>query len=204
MALDLRAMLTGDANRLRFITRYSTNMQLHRENVAEHTFYVALYGMFLANWANEKYPFLMLDELEVLKRCLVHDLDEALTGDFQRPFKYRSADLRSKIEEISREIMVELAEQIAGEPCRVSDCLVNRWINSKDDTEEGSVVAFADFLSVLSHMSLNQIILKDYAAMTDYAMLFRESRFDFLRPLILEAEDLLGEITGERLPCAQS
>ena len=45
--LDLKELLLGDPNRLRYVQRYSTSMVIHRENVAEHSYYVALYGRYL-------------------------------------------------------------------------------------------------------------------------------------------------------------
>jgi hypothetical protein len=47
---DLEQLLVGDVNRLRYINRFGTALTLHKENVAEHSFYVVLYSFFIAEW----------------------------------------------------------------------------------------------------------------------------------------------------------
>src|SRR6476660_5737373 len=110
--LDLKTLLSGDTNRLRYIQRHSTSLVLHRENVAEHSYYVSLYSMFLCEWVRKNCADVFVDELTVLRRCLVHDLDESRTGDFQRPFKYSRPDLKNLLDEASTDEFFKVVQPI--------------------------------------------------------------------------------------------
>lgn len=196
--LDLRELLTGDVNRLRHITRYSTNPQIHRESVAEHCYYVALYGLVISFWVNDEKGEPDIDELKVLRRCLTHDLDETRTGDFQRPFKYRRPELREMLNEVAEEELKDAVAPIfSREDTRAifTQYMASMWRGAKDETYEGRIVEFADFLSVLSHMAVNATVLRDFDSMIEYAKTFLDPRFDFLRPIVDQALVIAEEIT---------
>lgn len=206
-SLDIRELLTGDVNRLRYITRYSTSNLLHRENVAEHSYYVSLYAMLLCRWVNKQSVTtgqlssdpIVARELIVLQRCLLHDLDETRTGDFQRPFKYKNEKLRLAIEEAAGEEFVEAVRGIFPEDPIFAHQAHDSWRNAKDDTPEGAIVAFADYLSVMSHLyaeikCANVSVMQHYKQLMEYTSKFDDSRFDFLRPLVDQVKILVHEM----------
>lgn len=199
-SFDLREMLTGDVNRLRYITRYSTSLVLHRENVAEHSYYVSLYAMFITRWVDQNVSFVHpVDQLTILQRCLVHDLDEARTGDFQRPFKYRRPGLKNMMDEAAKQEFSEAITSIfPGDRDYVLD-LSARWEHAKDNSWLGSVVAFADYLSVISHLyaevsCANMSVMHHYRSLCEYSHKFDGKEFEFIRPLIVQTREIFKEM----------
>jgi len=209
-ALDLKKMLTGDVNRLRYITRYSTSLVLHRENVAEHSYYVALYSYLIAVWVQANYPVrahtlqatedaLEVHFAKVLCRALLHDIDESRTGDFQRPFKYSRPELKALVDEAAKDEFERAVAPIIPGSLAFVRSMVHNWEHAKDDSTEGSIVAFADYLSVLSHLYAevgcsNYTVMDHYISLKEYSCNFRESKYDFLRPLVLQSEVILNDL----------
>lgn len=200
MEMDIRELLTGDVNRLRYITRYSTSNLLHRENVAEHSYYVALYARLICYWVNcaDNSPA-SVNTLMVLERCLLHDLDEARTGDFQRPFKYKNDKLRMAIEEAAEEEFEEVVKHIFPQDEAFTKRCRGHWARAKDDTPEGAVVAFADYLSVMSHLyaeikCANVSVMQHYEQLLEYTAKFNDPKFNFIRPLVDQVQALVAEM----------
>ncbi len=199
--IDMRALLTGDVNRLRYITRYSTSLVLHRENVAEHSYYVSLYAMFISRWVdtNSSMNFDSDCQIEVLRRCLLHDIDECRTGDFQRPFKYRRPELKEAMDDAAAEEFSEAIAQIFPEDERYVRLLSLDWQDAKDDTIVGCIVAFADYLSVISHLyaevsCANLSVMQHYKSLCQYTHRFDDHKFDFIRPLVDQTRVIFDEM----------
>jgi 5'-deoxynucleotidase YfbR-like HD superfamily hydrolase len=189
--LNLRQLLSGDINRLRHIKRFSTALTLHKESVAEHSYYVSVYSWFISEWVKEN-TSLQVDTALLLIRCLFHDLEEACTGDFPRPFKYRNSVLKSMIEQESEEVFKETVSKILPSDLSTVEGLVCNWKNSKDTkTVEGAILALADYLSVISHLWLevgcsNTSMYLHYKSVKEYLATFGHENFDFLRPIVQE------------------
>lgn len=201
MSLDMREMLTGDVNRLRYITRHSTSLVLHRENVAEHSYYVALYADFICRWLEAEGLADSIDVLGLLRRCLVHDLDESRTGDFQRPFKHSNETLKREIEKASaiefNHAMVAVFPGKENEP--TIRMLFANWANAKDNSLEGAIVAFADYLSVLSYLlaetsNANTSVMHHYQTLLEYTSTFQDARYNYIRPLVDQSDILVQEM----------
>jgi len=196
--LNIRVMLTGDVNRLRYVTRHSTSLVLHREGVAEHTAYVAIYSMFICDWIRKETERRDINELQVLRRALIHDMDEARTGDFQRPFKYSNPQLKDMLDAAAEQEIEALVLSLFDEPTYATRMAV-MWANAKDSTNEGAIVAFADYLSVVSYLyaevtNANSTVVENYQTMRDYTAIFMNPRYDFIRPLVDQTIDLVKEI----------
>lgn len=123
--------------RLAAIFRYSTLPTIHRESVAEHTCFVALNSYAIA--LDLRRRGFKIDIEQVLRSAVVHDIDEALTGDFIRTFKYSDAELTRTIKEATRKLMVSLPLP----PETLAD-----WNEAKAWTLEGQVVHFSDLWSL--------------------------------------------------------
>ncbi|MEA2066440.1 MAG: YfbR-like 5'-deoxynucleotidase [Thermotogota bacterium] len=72
-----------------------------KTTVAGHSFYVALIG-FLLSYVEESNQ---LDEVEVIKRSLLHDIPESLTGDIITPTKQKVTGFEELVERVE-EVMV--------------------------------------------------------------------------------------------------
>jgi 5'-deoxynucleotidase YfbR-like HD superfamily hydrolase len=204
MQLNIRELVDGNPTRLRDTFRYSTSRIHHPESVAEHSYYVALYCMLVGRWANEHFkvdgPLPAVNLATVLQKALVHDLEEARSGDFPRPFKNSTPELRHLLEVAAAQAYNQVLMPLFNDQsCADSDILQDFWTNSKDDTREGMVLEFCDFLSVLSFMlqereAGNKLVRKHVAEMDKYFLLFENKKFDFIRPLVLQTRDLMFEV----------
>lgn len=206
--LSLHALLNGHVTRLRFVKRFNTVLVTHPETVAEHSYYVSLYAMLITRWYNccttKQYSGSVADMGTVLQKCLLHDLDECRTGDFPRLFKYSDPVLKIALDHASntafREITGELYPDIDGSDMRTSLRVI--WEEAKDnEVIEGRIVAFADYLAVLSFMyfenALSNPMMKDNRdSMVKYMLSFDKADFDFLRPLVEEAHAITQEVFG--------
>lgn len=202
MKLSLQALLCGEADRLRYIRRFSTCYVVHEESVAEHSFYVALYSFMIAEWAVAQGTPLNL--ASVLSRAIVHDLEEARTGDIFRPLKVNHPDVKKALAEAAQ---FEVGEVLRGPFGNDPEAMV-RWtalwsVAKEPDTPEGAVVAFADFLSVLgyvlSEIKVSNVTMRVHRdTLLPYAESFlTEPAYEFLRPLARDAHDLLWEALRE-------
>ena len=196
--LSIRNLLTGGLERLRYVNRYSTNRVTHLENVAEHSFYCAFYAFSIATWVVKYKPHLELDMELVLTRALLHDVEEAATGDVPRSFKYSTLVLQ----DIMRTASSIGCQQILSplwEDASITHLWKEHWNNAKDNTIEGKVLEFADFLSALAYIwqeldTGNTFFLEHMEVTHTYFKMFKEDGYRFLSPLIEQAEKIIEEI----------
>jgi len=207
--ISLKELLVGSCTRLRAIQRFSTTLRVHDESVAEHSFFVAFYALHIARYCTSTYaegdPRHVSVE-SVLSRALCHDLDESYSGDFYRGYKYENEDLRELIEEVNlRYIREELAPRIYPEASedstRLRSLLTEDWRSAKEvDDFEGRIVAFADFLSVVSYIVQelrcgNREMLSHYFHLVSYGALFEDPDYLFIRPLVKQTIRIIQEAT---------
>lgn len=205
MNLNIREMIDGHPVRLRYVHRYSTSRVSVPESVAEHSFFVALYCMFIGEWVIQMHP--TDDErwepaqfmAELLQRALVHDLEEARSGDFPRSFKHSSEPLKAMLEHASQEAFAQVIEGVLDNHV-IKARYIAMWHNSKDSSFAGRVLEFADFLGVLSFMlqegcaNGHQVIMRHVADMRTYFDKFGEEDYDFIRPLVEQAGVIIRKL----------
>lgn len=84
---------------------------MRKDTTAEHSFFVALFGLFICK-ALELHPE---ETAKVLKLCLLHDFDEIYTGDVRHPFKYNDFNgdkVRESLHNYSRHRLEGLPDNI--------------------------------------------------------------------------------------------
>lgn len=150
--LDLKGMLLGPMSNLRHVIRFGTCFRLHQESVAEHSFFTAFYAMMVA-----KAMEMPSDAVgRIVRKALLHDMEEAITNDFPRPFKYSGDGIREALTKASHIAAFDMARSlIPGNDARSSaerSLLFQDWHGAKEG-EEGVVLEFADFLSALSYVA---------------------------------------------------
>ena len=141
----MRQWTLGPWGRMAHITRYSSLPILHKESVAEHTFFVAIKAYLLAvdmiQWGSD------IDLTVVLKHAVLHDIDEAVTGDIIRPFKWSNDDLRKMMNRVTTQMLKDSLKGIPG-----SDALLAGWSPSPDsDWLEIQIVKCADLWSCVHY-----------------------------------------------------
>ena len=193
MKLDIYQMLCGDPVRIRYVKRFSTCRVLSPESVAEHSYFTAFYALLVAEWVADE----GIDDLDVerlLRRALLHDLEEARTGDMPRFFKHQDETARAEIERVAHGSFREvLGKTLDGD---VLDRFTQTWCQAKDDSLEGRILSFADFLSVLAYvteeMRSNNLTMREHLiSMKSYSAGFDHGKYDFIRPLVTQAQDIL-------------
>jgi len=192
--IDLREVLIGQAARLRYIIRFSTCRVAHPESVAEHSYYVALYTALICQWYRADSETIAW----AMTYAVFHDLEEARSGDFPRPFKHSTPELKASLNVAAKSAMEQVVHGWSTEPIDRKNW-VAVWEYSKTNDVAGSIVAFADFLSALSYlaqenMDRNHSVIEHTAAMRAYYEEFQQERFDFIRPLVVQAGQLMKEI----------
>lgn len=200
--MNLRQLLIGTFSRLRYVMRWSTFRNVHPESVAEHSFYVALYSLFICEWLRTKDSLLYLTTYDALAKALVHDLEEARSGDMPRDFKISDTRLEDILKLTSRIAMKQALDELAPVSA-VHSRVTAWWENAKSSDLTGSIVAFADFLSVLSYLlqerqDQNYSVATHVQGMRKYYTHFLDTRYDFIRELVQETEPFLKELEHEQ------
>lgn len=194
--VHLRDVILGDVSRLRFIIRFSNCPRIQNESVADHSYFTALYTYFIgASLVASGHKF---DLGRALGKALMHDVDECFSGDFIRMFKHSSPELKDHIDKACVKFMVNFVHKVStSEKLRLR--ILGDWLDSKD-RDEGAVVAFADYLSVLSYIHQeidlgNERMKRQIPELRKFHSSFEaQERFVFLSDYIAQAGEILDEI----------
>lgn len=100
--------------RLRYIERWSLMRNVVKENVAEHSFHVALLTHVLCSIANEIFHRHIPTE-KVVTLALFHDLTEVFTGDIPTPVKHHNPKILSNFREIEHLAAERLISMVPNE-----------------------------------------------------------------------------------------
>lgn len=122
------------------IKRYSSVHQETEETVSDHITEVSSMCYLIAKEMINNYNE-SLDIGILLERCLLHDLDEVVTGDIPRNTKYASEDAHFQLNLVSESIINKL-EKSLGVP------ILDPWKNAKSG-KEGLILKVADLLVVV-------------------------------------------------------
>ena len=71
--------------RLSCILRFNNTPRIASENVAEHSYYVAFLSMLMGDYLES--TGVKIDRLRLLQMALLHDIEEAVSGDILAPIK---------------------------------------------------------------------------------------------------------------------
>ena len=192
----IEQLLTGPLHRVSHVTRYSSQPVILKENVAEHSFYVALYALMVAEYLED----VSIDIGTLLRRALCHDLDESVTGDFQRKFKYSHPELKETISKYGGKFMCAMLEDYEKV---VGDAIYFDWHDAKDDTTEGQIISVADYLAVVAyiireHRLGNRYIQQLFCECGDYGRWLREEVAEApLVHLITESLTFMSKVRRE-------
>ena len=128
--------------RLRYIERWSLMRNTVKENVAEHSYHVALLTHALCSIANEVFNKDIPTEQAVIV-ALFHDSTEVFTGDIPTPVKHHSSGMLSNFREIEQLASQRLLEMVPDNLKSVYRPLVT---GKHDQTELRRYVKAADLL----------------------------------------------------------
>jgi 5'-deoxynucleotidase YfbR-like HD superfamily hydrolase len=148
--LLVKEFVNGDHRRLAAIDRYSTQWVLRRENVAEHSFFVAANAYMIYLKLKELESDLDLDLGDLLARALNHDFDEVVSGDIPHQFKHADSALNKMINKVATQLLVDWAQRVG---------LPQRWVDSvryaKASDLAGQIIRFSDMSAVVAYAAEN-------------------------------------------------
>lgn len=199
---NLPALLTGGPTRLCYVNRFSGCHVSHLENVAEHSWLVGMYAILIGIWCQDR--ALIPDGRQTLGelslRALMHDVEEAESGDFPRPFKYSNEKLTEMLNEAGHDAFMKTFEGTV--PAERINYLRRIWDNAKhDNTPYAKLIKFCDFLSVVSYSMREgpdrNIMLRNHLGdLLSYAESFMSKDYDFIRPWVVQALMCCHKIIG--------
>jgi 5'-deoxynucleotidase YfbR-like HD superfamily hydrolase len=197
--LNMREMLSGDINRLRYVKRFSTCHVVHTENVAEHAYFVGLYSLLIGEWVSDHGQ--EVDMGVLLTKCLLHDVDEARTGDIHRPFKYYNDMITKALKWGAGQMFLEIIGKVVHKEASSALGMAMQWETCKEGLE-GSILAFSDFLAAFGYIwqeidCANHTMFSHIESIREYLSEFNSNRYDFMRPLVDQVSDIVQEVLGE-------
>lgn len=123
-------------SRMNEVSRYSSVYQETEESLAEHVTEVSVFAYLIASQLKNE----DLDMGKLLEKCLIHDIDEVITGDIPRNTKYATNDVHHHLNEVA-DSAVKLVENSAG--VKIYDA----WTSAKSG-KEGKILKIVDMLCV--------------------------------------------------------
>ncbi|OGY58327.1 MAG: hypothetical protein A3E61_01145 [Candidatus Colwellbacteria bacterium RIFCSPHIGHO2_12_FULL_43_12] len=131
---------------LAHVVRFNGKPQQFPESVAEHSFYVAYFTVVLLHFLRDVNE--PIDEAKTLKIALVHDMEEAFSGDILTPFKHYNDEIAEAVRKVNKETIPLMFENL---PDKLSSDLINLWTeDAEQSSKEAQVVKLADKLSLIS------------------------------------------------------
>lgn len=134
---DFTNFIFGSMRNLNQITRFPTRQRSYDEKVATHIYWVSIYSLVLADILNNQGVIVNTEIL--LRKALVHDIEETISGDVARTAKKEYPEMFQKLAEISMDIALKDL------PDYLRKCY---FINTlENDSLETKILKIADELS---------------------------------------------------------
>jgi len=150
--METLAKFLRKIRRLSYLERCSNTLHIQRYPVAEHTFYTAFLTMLFADlenrrWLIEEGVVEYYNAEKALRKALIHDLEESITGDILYPIKNEDKEFSHVIKAIIGNIVDrELFEEL---PRHIREMYERLWHESKDESREGKLISAMDKLEIL-------------------------------------------------------
>ena len=195
-SLEISSLPDSLFSQLRHVRRFTGCLLHHQESVAEHSWYVCLFAMLLGRDAMTR--GWKIDMGTLLCRATVHDVEEGVTGDFPRPFKYSNEELKKHLDLAAKRGLVSIYKSIE---LSEEDRLWHRlhWVYAKDKDAEGAILSFCDLLAVLefTHSEVqagSRQILSYVMDAEQYIESFKVERYAVIHPYLDDARGIFSEI----------
>jgi 5'-deoxynucleotidase len=138
--MNLFEIITGQIGRMSYVNRYSSYPANRRENVAEHSWWVAFIAYLIALDLRSQGE--QVDLEQVLCGAVTHDISEVISGDVIRSYKHANPEIRDAMKRADYD---NTEEMTADWPAQVFD----DWHSAKTTSLAGEIVEFADQAAVM-------------------------------------------------------
>ena len=169
--------------KLRWIDRCSNTLHIKPYSVAQHSFYVAFYGVIFSKAENKRLETFLYNPGVVAIKALCHDLEESETGDILFPLHNENLVFKEKLDSI-REACVEqkVFQEFEGE---LKVQLISIWKGAKDATAEGIMVSCMDKFEILMY-AMTELGMGNNSMREIYDNAIHIIRSDFNIPSVLD------------------
>ena len=127
------------AHQLSAVRRFSRDHMIDRESVLEHMGFCGFFAYCIAD--RLKGHGVVVNVEKLLRRIIVHDLDEATLGDIPRITKYWSPEVKEQFAIAERDAVFNLQHLL-------DVSFLADWSNAKSDDLEGYIVKLTDLAAV--------------------------------------------------------
>lgn len=208
--MNFTTLAFSPINRMNEVDRYSSVYQETRESLSEHTAEVMTMSYMIAlkmYELGESPDNLCLGLL--LEKCLLHDIDEVITGDIPRNTKYASPGVLSELKNVAEDAVTLAVGQ--GFSISTKNMIMNTWRTAKEG-REGLILKVVDMLCVAKkciteielrgNLSFLKVVTELESHLvntlddTEQYKIFTEAGSKFLRDLVSQAKN---EITTIRV-----
>lgn len=189
------------------VIRYSGTYQINQELLSTHIVDVQMISMIIARNMINNGERINIGDL--LKKGLIHDVDEVLVGDIPRLTKYSSQECHDSLNAVAESVVREISNKLDQ-----TDYVLDLWKNAKDNTIEGYIIKLADMISVAKKTAQeisiynNNSFLKVAIEMINYIhdlynsvpvdLIYIPENVKYVRNLLLNIEDYFVEVIRDR------
>ena len=147
---DFKKLSFNPLMRSEEVVRYSGVYQSQPETLSVHIADVSMMSYIIAQTLNSFGENLNIGIL--LEKCLIHDLDETLTGDIPRNTKYANPKIKADLDELQDEVLEKILKYIP------NDDIIDKCKNAKQG-KEGLILTLSDMLGV-ARRALQEVDLR--------------------------------------------
>jgi putative hydrolases of HD superfamily len=127
------------------IKRYHTTPMFAQESVAEHSHFVAMITRIIC-YALEQ-AGRPVDTLRAVDLAMIHDYEEAISGDIISTFKHSEPELTDLLERLTDKAIDQVFETL---PSDLGSYYIGLWRGHNAGSVEGEIVSVADKLAGLA------------------------------------------------------
>jgi len=165
------------------VIRFSNTIRVKDESVSEHSFHTAMYAMILADL--ERAAGNKVDVEKLLRCCLIHDLEESMTGDIIHGFKYSDPELLKNMKKMGAEFYKRVVSNL---PDGLPEKYTGLWEEAKANGIEGEILEASDKIEALIY-SIEEYSLgnRNFRPIIEHLLkMLREIRLESVRMLLRE------------------
>jgi len=174
------------------VGRFSVYKCHFREDVAQHSYFTALYSMVLADL--ERRRGTAVDVEKLMRMALLHDAEEARTGDIHHPFKHQDAAFTEALDSRALEwfetLLGSLPQDIAQEYIRL-----RKSVRDGSSTE-ANILKAADKIEALlwayEEYLLGNVHVRSALIVEDITSKLEQIRLPTVEALVAEIRTRLG------------
>jgi len=127
------------------IKRYHTTPMFAQESVAEHSHFVAMITRIICHALEQAGQ--PVDALRAVDLAMIHDYEEAISGDIISTFKHSEPELTDLLDRLTDKAIDQVFETL---PADLASYYTDLWRGHNAGSVEGQIVSVADKLAGLA------------------------------------------------------